>query len=348
MKRECIGTGKTVDEAIENACRELGCTREEIDFEIVNLAKKSFFGLKVTPAKVMVTYEDGKPAPQPAQEPVSAAAPAAPVVPTVQKPAAKEERPSKQTEAPKQPVQEPKPVKEAPQEPKAAPALQPMPAEVQKKADAATAYLSGILEQMGVTGFQLLPKYKENGTLVLQISGGDLGGIIGRRGETLDALQYLTGLACNRGEGEYLRVNLDSGNYREKRTRTLENLAYREARKAVRTGRSITLEPMNPYDRRIIHAAVSRVEGAQSTSVGVEPNRRVVISSTNPEQAVGSEERQGSYRSRRGGRSGGKGRRTGRPAGTSPEQAGEKAAAPKKTAPLTDAADKPLYGKIEL
>lgn len=351
MTRECIGTGKTVDEAIENACRELGCTREDIDFEIINLTKKSFFGLKVTPAKVKVTYDDGQPEPAPA-----AAAPVAQAF--EEKPAAKREPAEERQSAPKRerapkPQREPKPAK--PAEPKAEAKAEPkaelpMPEEVQRKAEVATAYLSGVLNRMGVSGFTINPKYKENGTLVLQIAGGDLGAVIGRRGETLDALQYLTGLACNRGEGEYLRVNLDSGNYREKRTRTLEDLAYRVARTAVRTGRSTTLEPMNPYDRRIIHAAVSRVEGAQSTSVGEEPNRRVVISSKNPEKAVApGEERQGGYRgNRRGGRGGnnrgrGRGPRSEAPAAASGEQT-----APKKTAPLTEAADKPLYGKIEL
>ena len=139
-------------------------------------------------------------------------------------------------------------------------------------------------------------------------------------------------------------MNLDSGNFREKRTKTLEELAVKMAKNAVRTGRSTTLEPMNPYDRRIIHAAVAGVEGAASTSIGEEPNRRVVISSLNPRKP--QQDRRGGHggRGRRGGR-GGDRRRDSRPAENAAVNA-EKPAAPK--APLKEAEDKPLYGKIEL
>ena len=289
MIREYIGTGKTVEEAIEAACAALGCDREKIEFEILSLAKKSFFGLKVTPAQVKVTYEDGIPAPL--------------------------------TDA--------------------------IPEEVKPKADAAVGYLTDVIAKMGVKEFTITPKMREN-TLVLMIEGSDLGVVIGRRGETLDSLQYLTSLVCNRGEGEYIRVNLDSGNYREKRIKTLEELAIKVARNAVRTGRSTTLEPMNPYDRRIIHASVSKVEGAVSTSVGEEPQRRVVISSANPRK--GENRRGGSYRGGRGGRGarGGDRRRNDRDRRPSTGPAAEGEPSSKKTEPLKEAADKPLYGKIEL
>lgn len=312
MKREYIGTGKTVDEAIEAACAALGCERSEIEFEILALAKKSFFGLRTTPAQVKVTWEDGTPEPR-ANRPQEGRREK-----KAEKPA--EKKPEPRAEKPKN---EPKPEK--------------------PKAELAAAYLTEVIKAMEVKDFTITPKMRED-TLVLLIEGSDLGVVIGRRGETLDSLQVLTGLAANRGEGEYVRVNLDSGNFREKRTKTLEELAVKMAKNAVRTGRSTTLEPMNPYDRRIIHAAVAGVEGAASTSIGEEPNRRVVISSLNPRKP--QQDRRGGHggRGRRGGR-GGDRRRDSRPVENTAVNA-EKPAAPK--APLKEAEDKPLYGKIEL
>ena len=365
MKREYIGTGKTVDEAIEAACAALGCERSEIEFEILALAKKSFFGLRTTPAQVKVTWEDGTPEPranrpQEGRREKKAEKPA-------EKPA--EKKPEPRAEKPKNEPKPEKPKADKPAEPKPEkpraekaekpraekpaekkPEIEPMrplpelsdeiPEAVKPKAELAAAYLTEVIRAMEVKDFTITPKMRED-TLVLLIEGSDLGVVIGRRGETLDSLQVLTGLAANRGEGEYVRVNLDSGNFREKRTKTLEELAVKMAKNAVRTGRSTTLEPMNPYDRRIIHAAVAGVEGAASTSIGEEPNRRVVISSLNPRKS--QQDRRGGHggRGRRGGR-GGDRRRDSRPV----ENTAEKPAAPK--APLKEAEDKPLYGKIEL
>ena len=338
MKREYIGTGKTVDEAIEAACTALGCERSEIEFEILALAKKSFFGLRTTPAQVKVTWEDGTPEPRAnrPQEGRREKKAEKPAEPKPEKPRAeKAEKPRAEKPAEKKPEIEPmRPLPELSDE---------IPEAVKPKAELAAAYLTEVIKAMEVKDFTITPKMRED-TLVLLIEGSDLGVVIGRRGETLDSLQVLTGLAANRGEGEYVRVNLDSGNFREKRTRTLEELAVKMAKNAVRTGRSTTLEPMNPYDRRIIHAAVAGVEGAASTSIGEEPNRRVVISSLNPRKS--QQDRRGGHggRGRRGGR-GGDRRRDSRPAENTAVNA-EKPAAPK--APLKEAEDKPLYGKIEL
>ena len=345
MKREYIGTGKTVDEAIEAACAALGCERSEIEFEILTLAKKSFFGLRTTPAQVKVTWEDGTPEPranrpQEGRREKKAEKPA-------EKPA--EKKPEPRAEKPKNEPKPEKPKAEKPAEPKLEkpraekaekpraekpaekkPEIEPMrplpelsdeiPEAVKPKAELAAAYLTEVIRAMEVKDFTITPKMRED-TLVLLIEGSDLGVVIGRRGETLD-----------------------SGNFREKRTRTLEELAVKMAKNAVRTGRSTTLEPMNPYDRRIIHAAVAGVEGAASTSIGEEPNRRVVISSLNPRKP--QQDRRGGHggRGRRGGR-GGDRRRDSRPAENTAVNA-EKPAAPK--APLKEAEDKPLYGKIEL
>lgn len=358
MKREYIGTGKTVDEAIEAACAALGCERSEIEFEILALAKKSFFGLRTTPAQVKVTWEDGTPEPranrpQEGRREKKAEKPAEPQAEKKSETRSEKPKAEPRQEKPrqeKQPKAEPRQEKPAEKKPEIEP-MRPLPElsdeipeAVKTKADLAVAYLSEVLGAMEVKDFTITPKMRED-TLVLLIEGSDLGVVIGRRGETLDSLQVLAGLAANRGEGDYVRVNLDSGNFREKRTKTLEELAVKMARNAVRTGRSTTLEPMNPYDRRIIHAAVAGVEGAASTSIGDEPNRRVVISSLTPRKPR-DDRRGGGHggRGRRGGR-GGDRRRDNRPAEAA-APVSEQPAAPK--APLKEAEDKPLYGKIEL
>ena len=149
------------------------------------------------------------------------------------------------------------------------------------KVELAKDYITSILTAMGLSGFTITESGDEEHA-ILNIEGDGLGVIIGRRGETLDAIQYLTSLVANRLGGDYFRITVDSGDYRSKREKTLMHLAEKLSKTVVRTGRSSTLEPMNPYERRIIHSVVSEVEGVTSKSVGEEPNRRVVISSTNP------------------------------------------------------------------
>ena len=160
------------------------------------------------------------------------------------------------------------------------------------KAEIALDYLSNILSCMGLDA-ELEAQESEDGALI-EIQGDMTGAVIGRRGETLDALQYLTCMAANKGDKDYYRISLDSCGYRAKRKENLEELARKIAKTVLRTGRSTTLEPMNPYERRIIHAAVGEIEGVASKSVGEEPYRKVVISSTNP--------RKPDRRDRRGGR----------------------------------------------
>lgn len=145
----------------------------------------------------------------------------------------------------------------------------------------AIAYLSKVLDALGVKDFQINPSYKDD-ILVLDITGEKLGVIIGRRGETLDSLQYLTILASNRGDEPYSRLSVDCNGYREKRRETLEALAVRTAQKVLKQGRRAVLEPMNPYERRIIHSKITEIEGVTSHSQGEEPFRKVVISAVNP------------------------------------------------------------------
>lgn len=149
------------------------------------------------------------------------------------------------------------------------------------KIQRATKYLTEVLQKLGIEDFKINP-VKKGDMVVLDIEGNDLGVVIGRRGETLDALQYLTILAGNRGEENYCRLSIDCCGYREKRREALEALAAKTARKVLKAGRRITLEPMNPYERRIIHSKVAEIEGVSSRSTGEEPFRKVVISANEP------------------------------------------------------------------
>lgn len=279
MIKEIVATGADANAAIESGALLLGLPRDEVQFEIIDLPRKGgFLGLKKLPAKVRVWAELPDEKPARSEKPRRQEAPRKENKPPRAERAEKPARPEK-------PVKTEKPEKSekprAIEEEKAAPVEIEPTDEVRAKVEKAAAYVSEILTAMGVAEFTLTPRYYEE-NVRLQLSGEQIGGVIGRRGETLDAIQYLASLVANRGEGEYIRLSIDSGNYREKRARTLEALARKLANQAVRTGRSITLEPMNPYERRIIHGAVSTVKGATSSSTGVEPNRRVVISSTVP------------------------------------------------------------------
>ena len=163
------------------------------------------------------------------------------------------------------------------------------------KIQRATKYLTSVLKALGTEDFTIRPVRKGD-MVILNIEGDNLGVVIGRRGETLDALQYLTILAGNRGEDNYCRISIDCCDYREKRREALETLAAKTARKVLKTGRRVTLEPMNPYERRIIHSKVAEIEGVTSRSAGEEPYRKVMISSTDPHRAQSGGRRQGGGR----------------------------------------------------
>ena len=160
------------------------------------------------------------------------------------------------------------------------------------KIQRATKYLTSVLKALGTEDFTINPVRKGD-MVILNIEGENLGVVIGRRGETLDALQYLTILAGNRGEDNYCRISIDCCDYREKRREALETLAAKTARKVLKTGRRVTLEPMNPYERRIIHSKVAEIEGVTSRSTGEEPYRKVMIRSTDPHRAQSGGRRQG-------------------------------------------------------
>lgn len=273
MIKEIIATGVDANAAIESGALLLGLPREEVQFEIIDLPRKGgFLGLKKLPAKVRVWVELPDEKPARSEKPRRQEAPKKeqkaenkPAAPKAEKKPARSEKPAPRVEKPiRVEAEKPAPVEIEPTE------------EVRAKVEKAAAYVTEILKAMGLTDFTLTPRYYEE-NVRLQLAGEQIGGVIGRRGETLDAIQYLASLVANRGEGEYIRLSIDSGNYREKRARTLEALARKLANQAVRTGRSITLEPMNPYERRVLHATLQNNPYVTTYSEGEEPNRRVVI-----------------------------------------------------------------------
>ena len=170
----------------------------------------------------------------------------------------------------------------------AAPVAEPVKAaatEVDENPDYAAIrqFLSGLLERMGVKA-QIEISTRENGGINVNLSGNGMGAIIGRRGETLDAIQHLTNYAVNRGSEKHLHISVDAENYRSKREESLTRLAEKMAEKAIKYKRSMALEPMNSYERHVIHTALQNYEGVTTSSTGVEPNRRVVVSYVKPEQ----------------------------------------------------------------
>lgn len=245
-------TAKTVEEAKALAAAEFGVSAEEIDFDILEQPRKGLFGMKGT-ARVMASY----------------VAPAQEEAPAAEEPAAADEEPAPASF-------------EDEGEDEGAPEL-PADFDIEgsAKVQAARKYLTDVLHALGLENFEI-NAIRRDGNIVLDITGDKLGVVIGRRGETLDSLQYLTILASNRTEESYCRISIDCNGYRDKRRETLESLAKRTSAKVIKQGRKIALEPMNPYERRIIHSCVAEIEGVSSHSTGVEPYRKVVIYADKP------------------------------------------------------------------
>ncbi len=279
--------GKTVDEALAAALAELGLDRDSVTYEVLQMPKSGFLGIGATPAIVSVSYgtpdpEPEKPAPAPVKEPRTEKAP------KPEKPA-REEKPARAEKAPKpeKPVKAEKPAPAPVEAP--APAAEPVKAEEPAPTDEDPEYaeirrfLSGLLERMNVTaGIEISPR--ANGGVNVNLTGSGMGAIIGRRGETLDAIQHLTNYVVNRGSDKRMHISVDAESYRSKREDSLTKLALKMAEKAVKYKRSMALEPMNSYERHVIHTALQNVENVTTSSTGVEPNRRVVVSYVRPEQ----------------------------------------------------------------
>ena len=265
-------TGKTEEEAINRALEQLKLDRDDVSVEILERAKAGFLGLGSCPAKVRVSYgEDEEPAApaQPKAEKVREDKPKAEKPRTEKKPAEKPQRreePVKKESAPKteeaQTVKVPEDLGEEVNDERAQ--------EIRK-------FLSGLLQQMEVQA-EVKVYLPEKGRYKVFLEGQGLGAIIGRRGETLDAIQQLTNYAVNSGREKRIRVHVDTENYRAKREQSLESLARKVAGKVTKYRRSVTLEPMNAYERHVIHAALQDVPGVNTYSIGTEPNRRVVVS----------------------------------------------------------------------
>ena len=262
-------TGKTEEEAIQNALRQLGLDRDDVSVEILERAKSGFLGLGSCPAKVRVSY-----GPEEEEEPAAPAeAEARQEEPKPVKAERKPRQERKAAEKPAAPAEEP----EAAPEEKQPETVQTLGEEVDdEKAQAIRKFLSGLLEQMESTA-EIHIYLAEKGRYKVILEGKGLGALIGRRGETLDAIQQLTSYAVNRSGSGRVRVQLDAENYREKREQSLQHLARKVAAKVTKYRRSVTLEPMNAYERHVIHTALQDVPCVTTYSTGTEPNRRVIV-----------------------------------------------------------------------
>ena len=375
MIRTQEATGKTVDEARANACAKLGVQADDINvsYEVLEMPQKTgFLGLKTTPAKVRVSVElpdapaaaPAKPVEVVAEQPVETAAPVQETAPVAEEvPAAVAEPAAPAAEQPAEAAEEAEEVEE------------PIVIEENAKVKAAVDYLREVITLMGVENVTFSAVQKGEATII-RLDGEKLGALIGRRGETMESLSYLASLVANRLEGDYIKLGLDVAGYRDKRESDLTALAQRIGAKVRKTGRSFAMEPMNPYERRIIHSAISKMEGVRSESKGEGRDRRVVIYSTAPdaqtENTYGERRgrggnrngrrpggnRNGGYRGERRSNGGYRGSRSGAPRGPRPSSVPERTyaprdaesaapIAPKRTERVDDFADF-SFGKIEL
>ena len=383
MIRTQESTGKTVDEAFAKACALLGVQAEDenVSREVLEYPQKTgFLGLKTTPAKVRVSVElpdapAAAPAKPVAEQPVETAAPVQETAPVAEEVPAAVAEPAAPTAEQTSAAQQPAEAAEEAEEVEVSIVI-----EENAKVKAAVDYLREVITLMGVENVTFSAVQKGEATII-RLDGEKLGALIGRRGETMESLSYLASLVANRLEGDYIKLGLDVAGYRDKRESDLTALAQRIGAKVRKTGRSFAMEPMNPYERRIIHSAISKMEGVRSESKGEGRDRRVVIYSTAPdaqtENTYGERRgrggnrngrrpggsRSGGYRGERrsenGGRNGGyRGNRSGAPRGPRPSSVPERTyaprdaesaapVAPKRTERVDDFADF-SFGKIEL
>ena len=297
MEKTIVSTGKTIDLAIEAALNQLGMDRDSVSVMVLQQAKSGFLGFGAQPAKVQISYE----VPDPVEEKVpekpksalgsaSRSKPKATALPDMKKPeppkpeapkptAPKAEKP----EAPK-PPRAPRPERKpeapkAPREPRVERKPEPKeyaPAQAGSTEEKIEQFIKGLLEHMGSQAVPHCWKVEGN-TYKVDLVGEDLGYLIGRRGDTLDAIQHLTNYTVNRDVDGHIRVNVDAECYRERREESLRRYARKKAQQVLKARRRTTLEPMNAYERHVIHAALQDMENITTHSTGVEPNRRVVI-----------------------------------------------------------------------
>ena len=242
-------SGKTEEAAIAAALEELGLDRDDVSVEIVERAKSGFLGIGASPAVIRVQYE----APDEELETVAEAVAESPAA------APAEAQPAAAPAAPAAAVDEPEGYARI------------------------RTFVSGLLEHMGIQA-EIEITARDNGGVNVNLSGSNMGAVIGRRGETLDAIQHLTNYAVNRGSDKHMHISVDAESYRAKREESLVRLAEKMAAKAIKYKRSMALEPMNSYERHVIHTALQDYEGVTTSSTGTEPNRRVVVSYEKPQR----------------------------------------------------------------
>ena len=279
MEKSIVTTGKTIDLAIEAALQQLGLDRDSVSVQVLAQAKAGFLGFGAAPAKVQVTYEAPDPKPEAPKSALGSASRSKPKA--AKKPEAPKAEPPKAESKPAAPKAEPKkeapkaePKKEAPKAPKEPKVYAPAePGSVEEKIET---FLKGLLEHMGS---QVVPHAGkvDNSTYEVELVGEDLGYLIGRRGDTLDAIQHLCNYAIGRNVEGHIRINVDAEDYRQKREDSLRRYAQKKAQQVLKAHRRTTLEPMNAYERHVIHAALQDTDRITTYSVGTEPNRRVVI-----------------------------------------------------------------------
>lgn len=257
-------TGKTEEEAVRKALTQLGLERDDVSLEILERAKSGFLGIGGSPARIRVTYGTDEPEEKKA-EPTKKVEKKPEPKAEVKKP---EVRPEPKKQEPKKP--ETKPVEKAPEQKAAAEICD------DDNAKHIREFLEGLLQHMNSPA-QVNVALEEKGRYQVTLEGEKLGQLIGRRGETLDAIQQLTNYAVNSGADKRIRVHVDAENYRAKREQSLESLARKVAGKVTKYRRSVTLEPMNAYERHVIHTALQETPDITTYSIGTEPNRRTVV-----------------------------------------------------------------------
>ena len=288
MEKTIVTSGKTIDLAIEAALAQLGLDRDSVSVQVLQQAKGGFLGFGAQPAKVQVTYEAPDIAPA---APKSALGSASRSKPKAAAPVKKPEAPK--AEAPKPEAPKPQPKAEKPAAPKAEPKPRPerkveapkaepkepkvyAPAEAGSVEEKIEQFLKGLLENMGSTAVPHAVKGEDN-TYKVELVGEDLGYLIGRRGDTLDAIQHLCNYSVGRNVEGHIRINVDAEDYRAKREDSLRKYARKKAQQVLKARRRTTLEPMNAYERHVIHSALQDVDNITTYSTGTEPNRRVVV-----------------------------------------------------------------------
>ena len=278
-------TGKTEEEALRKGLEQLGMERDDVSVSILERAKSGFLGIGATPARIRITYgpeEADMVAPAETEVKIIPETPAeakkpAPAAPKAEKTAPKAEKPRQERPQPERAPRADRPRPEKRERPAPVEPEIDLPLCEDDNAKRIVAFVSGLLEHMDSSAEVRVYEMEKSRYKVVLV-GEHMGQLIGHRGETLDAIQQLTNYAVNTGADKRIRVQMDAENYRARREQSLESLARKVAAKVQKYRRSVTLEPMNAYERHVIHAALQEVPGVTTYSVGTEPNRRVVVS----------------------------------------------------------------------